>query len=491
MEAVTWNRPDMVKCCMGNDRAAAIALAAGMVILFGACSPDPKDKNLLPTAFRTPLGAVLAEPQRAGSPEAGYDALVNKAYVTCGIPYAAYKKTARPATPSRLLPGRTGRNAELPYNLTSHVSSRGVELVTLNCLNCHAAYFNDELIVGLGNESADFTQDPGVAAERLGTYVAGEAETAEWRKWADRMRAIAPYIITDTIGVNPAVNLTWALLAHRDPKTLAWSGQPLLEPPPRKPLPVSVPPWWRMKKKNAMFYTAAGRGDHARSMMLASTLCTDSVEEARAIDAYAPDIRAYIASLEAPKYPFEIDQKVAGRGRAVFEKHCSACHGTYVASPSYPNLVVALEVIGTDPALAVTATSGSEDRFFRWIQQSFYGENARLAPASGYVAPPLDGVWATAPYLHNGSVPTIEALLDSSRRPTYWLRSFNSRDYDTRALGWKYKDLPYGKQGVTDAQQRRRIYDTTLHGYSNRGHTFGDDLTKEERSALLEYLKTL
>lgn len=486
-----WNRSDTVKCRMASEGAARVALAAGISVLLGACSPDVGDKKLTPATFRSPLGAVPAEPQRTGSPEAGYDALVNKAYVTCGIPYAAYKRTAPRVARSRLLPGRKGRNAELPYNLTSHVSGRGVELVTANCLSCHAAYINDRLIVGLGNESMDFTQDPGIAVERLGTYVAGEAETAEWRKWADRMRALSPYIVTDTVGVNPAVNLTWALLAHRDPRTLAWSDKPLLNPPPRRPLPVSVPPWWRMKKKNAMFYTAAGRGDHARSMILASTLCTDTVEEARAIDAYAPDIRAYIASLEAPKYPLDFDRKAAGRGRAVFEKHCYACHGTYGANPTYPNLVIALEVIGTDPELALTATSGSEDRFFRWIQQSFYGENARLAPAPGYVAPPLDGVWVTAPYLHNGSVPTIEALLDSSRRPTYWLRSFDSGSYDMRALGWKYKELPYGKQGATDPEERRRIYDTTLPGYSNRGHAFGDVLTGEDRSALLEYLKTL
>ena len=56
-----------------------------------------------------------------------------------------------------------------------------------------------------------------------------------------------------------------------------------------------------MKKKHAMFYTTLGRGDHARFMIFASMLCADSVEEAEAADAYSPDIRAFIASLEPPE----------------------------------------------------------------------------------------------------------------------------------------------------------------------------------------------
>ncbi len=465
----------------------SLAFFSAVALLIG-CGDAEKER---PLALVSPVGPVSAETQRPGSPDVGYDALVNKAYVTCGIPYSAYKKIASPPPSSRRLPGRTGRNAELPYNLTFYQTPQGAELVVPNCLTCHAGEFNGRRIVGLGDESADYTRDPSIAAESAGAYVTAEAEVLEWRKFADRLNTIAPYVVTDTVGVNPAVNLTWALFAHRDPKTLRWSAKPLLGPPPEKPLPVSVPPWWRMSKKNAMFYTAAGRGDHARMMILASALCTDNVDEARRIDAYAPDIRAYLASIEPPKWPFDVDRKLADRGQAVFEKNCAACHGTYGATSMYPNLVLSHEEVGTDPLLALRATDGSEARFVRWAQQSFYGENARLAPAPGYVAPPLDAVWATAPYLHNGSVPTLEALLDSTKRPKYWLRSFDSRDYDRRRLGWNFKDLPHGKDVESDSKRRSRIYDTTLPGYSNQGHAFGDVLSDDEREAVLEYLKTL
>ncbi len=469
-----------------RERVARVA-AIALCILLGACGGGGERRVL---AERSPAGPVPAEPQRAGDPRAGYRALVNLPYVSCGIPYAAYRQIAKAAAPEQLLPGREGRNATLPYNLTAYTTREGVELVTSNCLTCHAAPFAGRLIVGLGNETLDFTEDRIPYVESVGAYVRAEKEAAEWRRWADRMTAVAPYTTTDTVGVNPAVNLTWALFAHRDPQDLSWSQRPLMTPPPERPLPLSVPPWWRMQKKHAMFYNAAGRGDHARLMILASTLCTDSVEEARAIDGYAPDLRAYLSALAPPVYPYAIDRALAQRGRAAFEASCAGCHGTYGTGGSYPNLVIELDRIGTDPALARAAVGGSEDHFLSWLAHSFYGLRSRLAPAPGYIAPPLDGVWATAPYLHNGSVPTLAALLQSEQRPRYWRRPADLYAYDQDTLGVRYIELKHGKQDA-EPTERKWVYDTTLPGYSNLGHRFGDHLADAERRAVIEYLKTL
>ena len=359
-------------------------------------------------------GKVAAEEQRPGDPAKGYDALLNRAVVTCGLPLSAFRKSVGEIDPKHLLPGRTGLNAELPYSLTAHSSASGVELVTSNCLSCHAAPLNGEMIIGLGNEFLDFTADPIVSVESAGAFVKSEDEAVQWRTWADRIDAISPYMTTDTLGVNPANNLTFALIAHRDPKTLAWSDKALMEPPPEQPLPVSVPPWWNMRKKHAGFYNAEGRGDQVRFMMLASTTCTDSVEEAAAIDAWFVNVRAYLLTLDPPPYPYGVDRDLAGRGEGLFNKNCKRCHGTYGKDWTYPNKVVGLEDLGTDPALAQGAYNDA-DRFIRWFEQSFYGELSRIEPALGYIAPPLDGVWSTAPYLHNGSVPTLAALLETRR----------------------------------------------------------------------------
>ncbi len=465
------------------------ALTALLSLGILGCDDATGEHGAKTVSFAQP-GPIPAAEQRAGDPEAGRDALLNNAYVTCGAPLAAYERVASGGDSTPALPGRHGRNATLPYALTAHTNPDGVELVTSNCLACHAAELDGELVIGLGNEFLDFTADPMENVENLGLYVRPGAETKAWEKWAERVAAMAPYMITDTVGVNPANNLTLALLAHRDAETLGWSETPLLEPPPEKPLPVSVPPWWRMQKKHAMFYDAQGRGDHARYMMLISTVCTDTVEEAEEIDAYFPDIRAYIASLRAPAYPYAVDQDLAASGQDVFLTHCARCHGTYGDDWTYPNLLVALEEVGTDPELARRSYDDSE-RFFAWFANSFYGELAEAAPGPGYVAPPLDGVWATAPYLHNGSVPSLATLLESARRPRFWAHSDGNRRYDMNALGWSHESLPTGKNSVEDAAVRSRVYDTTLTGYSNAGHEFGDVLTDRERSALLEYLKTL
>ena len=436
-------------------------------------------------------GPVSAEQQRPGDPEAGYRALVNNAYISCGIPYTAYSQTASVPRPDQLLTGRTRRNKELPYFLNAFTSAKGVELVSSNCLYCHAGYFDGKLIIGLGNEFLDFTGDSVSSSERLGHYVKTEAEAQEWRKWADRIATIAPYITTDTVGINPAVNATLVLMAHHDRKTLVWSEKPLIQPPPKKPLPVSVPPWWSMKKKHAMFYSAEGRGDHARTMMLALILCTDSVTEARALDQWAPDIRAYLESLEAPDYPYPINNQLAKQGAGVFQQNCSACHGSYGKDDYYPNLLIAYEEVGTDPELAKNSMGKEVERYIRWFNQSFFGEIARSEPAPGYIAPPLDGVWATAPYLHNGSVPTIEALLNSLTRPRYWLYPEAPTDYDQQTLGWHITEMDYGKSGAKNPKELKRIYDTTLEGYSNTGHIYGDHLNAVNRAAVIEYLKTL
>jgi mono/diheme cytochrome c family protein len=471
----------MIALTLNRMRVGALLSA---ILLLAACRDEDG------ATYRSDTGVVTAAEQRPGDPDAGYDALVNAPYVSCGIPLDAFRRMFPETDRADRLPGREGLNAELPYAFTAHERPDGVTVVASNCLTCHASRIGDELIIGLGNEFGDFTQDPRRLALQAGTYVRGAAATEAWAHWADRIEGIAPYIQTATVGVNPAPNLTWALMAHRDPETLAWSPEPLIEPPPAEPLPISVPPWWGMQHKSAMFYTSVGRGDHATFMLLASMLCVEDVEEFEAVDAYAADIRAYLASLEAPAYPFDIDAELAEAGAAVYARTCADCHGGGPDGVAYPNRVYPLDEIGTDPAYATAATDGSRDRFYEWIAQSPYGDSDSAAPAAGYIAPPLDGIWATAPYLHNGSIPSLAALLSPDERPRYW-QHVAPRDYDEAAIGWRFQALEAGQAEVGDPAQRRLIYDTSRPGYANMGHRYGEDLGAGDLSALLEYLKTL
>jgi mono/diheme cytochrome c family protein len=465
----------------GTCRLAALLLMASMS---AGCGRQADAPSLLAQP-----GPVPATAQRSGDPQLGYEILVNRGYVSCGVPYEAYAAAGDRPKPDPGLGGRSGRNAELPYDLNATVDANGVELVVSNCLACHGGRFNGELVIGLGDAFADFTSDPRQAVERIGLRVADGAPAEAWRRWADRITAIAPYMVTDTLGVNPAPNLTMALMAHRDPRSLRWQDSPRLAPPPREPLPVAVPPWWRMQKKHAMFYHGGGRGDQVPYMMLKALVCTDEIEEARLIDEWFSHVRAYIASLKPPTWPWELDERLAAQGRGVFEQHCATCHGRYGDDWSYPNLVVGLDEVGTDPAYAMQAVEA--ERFIRWFNSSFYGREAKAQPAPGYIAPPLDGVWASAPYLHNDSVPSIAALLDSPQRPRYWRHLAAPREYDREALGWRHEVLAHGKQAAASEADVRAIYDTTRHGYGNGGHTYGDALDEAERRALIEYLKSL
>src|SRR5690606_16421728 len=130
------------------------------------------------------------------------------------------------------------------------------------------------------------------------------------------------------------------------------------------------------------------------------------------------------------------------------------CHGTYDVDPdkeTFPNLLIPLEVIGTDPLLGDSSTE-EVSALVDWYNESFYGTITQLVveqPFVGYTAPPLDGIWATAPFFHNGSVPTLELVLDSSKRPSYWRReNYDSQNYDWNAIGWVWQELDYGLLGL-------------------------------------------
>ena len=141
-------------------------------------------------------------------------------------------------------------------------------------------------------------------------------------------------------------------------------------------------------------------------------------------------------------------------------------------------------MIQTDSLLNVSNYQHPE--FVKWFNSSWFAQGdhpARLQPYNGYIAPPLDGIWITAPFFHNASVPNLEGVLNSKARPKYWSRDFENPVYDYEKLGWKYEEK--NKPGGTT------VYNTDLRGYGNYGHYFGDKLTDQERQAVIEYLKTL
>ena len=427
---------------------------------------------------------IEASKQRAGNAEAGYTYLTTGDYLKSGIPFSFFKMGIGKSSDDL---GRAGINKDIPYSFNAVVAPNGEKIVSPNCLQCHAQEFNGKIIIGMGNSLSDYTTDHSSTARLLEKFLKASATNNlkydAAKNFIQSIEAVSPYLVTETKGVNIADRLAALLVAHRDPKTFKWSDSSLL-PIPEELIPTDVPAWWLLKKKHAMFYNGFGRGDFGRFLMASNLLTVTDTSEAAEVDSHFNDVLAYIYSLQPPVYPKSINTKLADRGKIIFEASCAGCHGTYGKDADYPNLLISEETIQTDSLLY--SSNYSSPQFINWFNQSWFttGDHpAKLQPFKGYIAPPLDGIWATAPYLHNGSVPNLETLLNSKLRPKYWSRDFKNPQYNVDSPGWMYK--------AETESVNKDTYNTTLKGYSNAGHIFGDKLSNEERTALIEYLKTL
>ena len=475
----------VVCSCSKNDREDLVDIVLDKDLSEQPTEEPKEEEPLIQTI------ALPNNPQRSGNASIGYEYLITGEYMSSGIPYDAFLLGTNENPDNRL--NRSGDNANIPYDYTAVNAPNGVRVVAPNCLACHASTINNEFIIGLGSHDADFTTNRAANLSLLNSGIRalyGGEESAEWEAY-DQFRksieAIGPKTITLTRGSNPADKITQVLLAHRDKNSLEWQDTPLVAVPDEV-IPTDVPAWWLLKKKNAMFYHAIGRLDFCKSFIGSSLLTLGNASVAAEIDKKMVDVLAYIKSLEAPVYPFSIDSDLAAQGKQLFENTCATCHGTYGENYTYPNLLVSLESVGTDPYLSnhYTTSSTVNDYFLDWFNTGWFGSsenNLHIKAEGGYVAPPLDGIWATAPYLHNGSVPTIADVLNSTGRPLRWSRSFDNTDYDQSKVGWNYT--------IQETKVDKNTYDTSLMGHANSGHTFGDAFTETERKAVLEYLKTL
>ena len=244
-----------------------------------------------------------------------------------------------------------------------------------------------------------------------------------------------------------------------------------------------------------------------------------------------------LKQLRSPAWPEDIlppiDQTLAARGEEIYAANCASCH-TEVAPRSLPNafgktfaqmnfstplgalgtdptaalkfatrraypgpftaIATAQKMVGPDgkaPVAALLSISGgmiirrffAESGFGQPQIFDFLGYREPLSPTTAqlttYKARPLNGVAFTAPFLHNGSVPSIYELLlpPAQRSAQFWV---GSKELDPVKLGYS-----------TAAEDGAVLFDTTQVGNGNGGHLYGTDLSEADRMAVLEYIKTL
>jgi mono/diheme cytochrome c family protein len=372
-------------------------------------------------------------------------------------------------------------NQGLPMGLheAPGVPGRGL---TSDCLLCHAGSVAGRTYIGLPNTTLDL--------QSLFQELAAAGGFGRWM----------PLRLSNARGTTEAAAASVYLLKLRDPD-LRLNPARIVELTPsragiRDDLCEDMPAWWLLKKKKTMYHTGDTSARSVRAMMPFLLSPLHSGESIKAKEPVFADIRAYLLTLEPPRYPFAIDDALARRGEEIFNRNGARCHGTYGPNGRYPNKVIPLDVIGTDPIRASGISSEVGQLYMKsWFAQDKgpCGEPYHGLNWGGYQAPPLDGVWATAPYFHNGSVPTVYHVLNSKERPKVFTRSFRTgeEDYDRIRVGCRITVLGRSPDAGVPAIERRKVYDTTLRSQGNGGHPFGDRLTEKERWAVIEYLKTL
>ena len=189
-------------------------------------------------------------------------------------------------------------------------------------------------------------------------------------------------------------------------------------------------------------------------------------------------LESWLQHLPAPRYPYPIDAKLARDGATLFQQKCAECHEGKRTGTVIPHAEV-----GTDRHRLGMWSQEAADIYNRYPPNESW-KFQRFQKHDGFIAVPLDGLWMRAPYLHNGSVPTLEALLEpAAKRPAIFYRGYDV--VDRKSAGFVHTG--------PDAEREGFKYDTAIKGNSNAGHegpAYGTDLTVEQKRALVEYLKT-
>ncbi len=346
---------------------------------------------------------------------------------------------------------------------------------TMNCLSCHQGKVAGQVIPGVPN--AHFALQSLMEDVRNTKRILGKRMVR-----MDMASAIFP--LGTTNGSTNAVMFGMALMANRDAKLNVRPGLP----PAMTHHDHDAPAWWNFKKKTRLYSDGFSAKGH-RPLMQFMLVPENGPEVFADREDEFQEVYAWLESLEAPKYPFAIDHKLAAKGEVVFSNHCAECHGTYGKDETYPNKIVPIDVVGTDP-VRLGALSPEHRHAYGQSWFAHFGEHPTIDDPGGYVAPPLDGIWASAPYFHNGSVPTLWHVMNSSERPGIWRRTEDG--YDQEKVGLEvatFDEVP--AEAAKIGRERRKYFDTSKNGKSAAGHTFPDALEEAEKHAVLEYLKTL
>lgn len=489
-----------------------------------------------------------------------------------------------------------GGSGKLPTALTQLRSTDGSwsGKIGVTCHLCHSggggiSDNGENGLYGGGNSLYDLPQLVSELAIGVGVPGGGALDALSVSKTRGTSNALALQLISflTLTTINPKADLSAMLQFYL---TVPNGGS------------LDTPAWWNMGHRPVKFQDGivpmdALRGDLGFFIPILTPPIPYNVNAAMEWVKEHARADTYLMSLKSPEYPLGYDQALAEQGAVLFHAKdlwaptlnnptprpkggngsCASCHGAYsprfVNDPAYldtpalegvASYVVPKAIIGTDPRRV--DSQGDPTNEFGKYDFFAYPETINNPPETncgtqnqrhlnggrdpGLLAPPLYGIWASAPYFHNGSVPDVRGVLDPADRPAIWRRvstparadqqgkvvmGFDTdmlRAYDDERLGWKFDALACGTTGVLPyldcdpgdsatqpIMQRilsgafglspllwylptqpvltrqdienRKIYNTHEYSQGNQGHEFTSVLTEQERRAIIEYLKTL
>lgn len=258
-------------------------------------------------------------------------------------------------------------------------------------------------------------------------------------------------------------------------------------------------PIWNqsIRKGHALHWD--GLDDSLREVVLSGALGDGATPHSLPVEELQK-LEAWLSIVKPPKYPFDINWALVPKGQRIFQDKCATCH-----AGKRTGQVVEIAEVGTDLHRLQMWTTEAADRYNAYAQD-YPWKFTRFRKLNGYVAVPLDGIWLRAPYLHNGSVPTLEALLSPETRPSEFYRGCDL--YDTQGVGflWKKDDIlnretadiaGSTQQAAAFTGRFNKLYSeyrTSAAGNSSVGHDtepYGTELPTDDKKALIEFLKTL
>lgn len=416
------------------------------------------------------------------------------------------------------------------------IERRGAKGVTFSCAACHTGRFFGKPIVGLGvrrpraNEIFFLgKQLEGLGFQAISSFLGGmtDAEAQELKTFLANLKSVGVQR-PKVLGLDTSLAQVALSLARREADAYATKSDTLAANPralwPKDFVADSKPMvWWTMKYKtrwladgsiisgNPVFtnflWNELGRGADLKALAL-------WLEQNQGV---VRDLTAAVFATKAPRYGDffgweSIDLEQAKQGQALFEARCAKCHGSYDKGWDDPTKTSLAEKMQTTrvryPAQTQVHDVGTDPN--RYTAMGFFADALNqlaisqqmktvVEPQKGYVPPPLTGLFARYPYMHNNAIPNLCALLTpSAQRPKLFYHGpavDKARDVDLTCMGYPTGDaIPESWK-----QDESARFDTSQPGLSNKGHDIGifiDEqgkslLSETQKMQLIAYLKTL